>query len=880
MRLQPSAFSLPLTLLALSASLFVSAQSPPLDPLPKDHLPGVGYWENNGQACDLDQNPLPDIRFYSDGVIPKTCFMDGGHLGFVQEYLSPDTIDPDTLWRVDMLPVDAAPVAPIGLEASSEVMHFYFGHTMPNGAENVHRYRFVVYQDLWPGITMWIYPDGHKQRIAFACAPGSDPDVIKFQYVGQQNAMLDGNGNAILAGDVGELMMPAPIIYKVVGNTAIDLPETAPASMEEVPDMAGQEAVEYEVPEVTTDPTKPTVLLFSEVGMGAQGGMGGASDLCWSTYFGGNRTDWVTESGKDWLDNYYVTGHTRSAPFTFPGGPGGPNVLLSGTYYGTLSQFNNDERLMWTTMLGGGVNVMTYPEALAVRNTNSPEIYIGGNLFNGPPNFFTLLSPGSPAYFDNTPSTSGTNSFICRFNVQGQVRWSTYWGERTQIYGMAISDRRLVITGGTFVPLPTPVISAPGGATSWPPQATLGSASDAYVYAFDPLDRTNWRCYLGGSSHDGGYDVRAKGNSIYVLGTTQSTDFTTLNEPGAFNDNTFGGTTDAFLARFSNTYTCRWSTYFGGTGNDMAARNGLAVSPLNGDVYIIGVLFNPPTTPTGFPIQAHANGVAYFDNTTGPGRNGFIAHFKGGTDGLVWSSYFGNYDHQHHLEAITIGDDGYIYIGGETASPSLPIMNSNMFYYNQSSINPDDGVDTDGFVALLKPVDDVLEWSTYFGGNAGNLPERVRTLVAKENSLFAAGTTSKLSNLASYFPLQNNGIPGSFYDDIFGNLTNPTHDVFLTKFCTPWSDLAGGGGEKSLIRPNEPANSSFHVWYGEGRVYARGLSEEGPVQCFSADGRSVGTHYVNAENPRDIFELSLGQLVPGVYVLVGPAGERTKFVVQ
>ncbi len=97
-----------------SAVAIGQSYTPPLDPLPKESLPGVGYWQNGGQVADLADNPMNEVRFYSDGVVPRTCFMDGGQLGLVREVLSPDTINPDTLYRVDMIPVDAAPVEPIG----------------------------------------------------------------------------------------------------------------------------------------------------------------------------------------------------------------------------------------------------------------------------------------------------------------------------------------------------------------------------------------------------------------------------------------------------------------------------------------------------------------------------------------------------------------------------------------------------------------------------------------------------------------------------------------------------------------------------------------------------------------------------------------------
>jgi hypothetical protein len=860
-----------------SAVAIGQSYTPPLDPLPKESLPGVGYWQNGGQVADLADNPMNEVRFYSDGVVPRTCFMDGGQLGLVREVLSRDTINPDTLYRVDMIPVDAAPVEPIGIEASLEYMNFYLGHTMPNGVEYMHRYRYVVYPDLWPGITMWVYADGHKQRIAFACAPGSDPSVIRFKYVGQEEALLDPDGNAILNVNVGDLMMPAPMIYKVVGNNAVDLPEEAPATMEEVTDVAGQDAVEYEVPVVEADPTKPTVLLFSEEVPEVERG-GGASGMCWSTYYGGNRLDYVTESARDWKNNYYVTGWTRSNPTVFPAGAGGPNVYLSGSYYGTLSQFDDEEFLIWTAMLGGGGNSLTYPMAIAVRDWNpSSTIYIGGHISGTAPNLFTYLAPGSPAYFDNTPTANSPNGFICRFTDAGQLQWSTYWGGHTSIYGMAISDRRLLVTGSTYDPLPAPTVPPPIGATSWAPQPTITSTADAYICAFNINDRSHWVCYLGGTSGESGYDVRVQGSNIYVLGQTQSSNFPCFSELGAYNDNSYNGVADAFLARFNSNFTVLWSTYFGGSAADVSAWNGLAISPLNGDVYIVGTVNNPSMQSTGFPLQPHSNGLAYFDGTLDPGRNGFIAHFKGGTDALRWCTYFGAHDSEHYVEAVTVDKSGFVYIAGESASPALPVMSSPNYAYYQSGIQANDGQDNDCFVAMFKPVDDVMDWCTYFGGNAGNLAERIRTLVAKEGALFAGGITSKYSDLASFFPLQNNGIPGSFYDDVFGDPSSPTQDIFLTKFCTPWSDI-DDGGEKSIRHLSGEGTFEFRCWSYDAALFVQGVAEGEELRCFATDGRLVWVERSRSSGG-SIQTLDVAQLSPGVYTLVLSSGAHGSFLV-
>lgn len=83
----------------LLASLTVStinAQSspPPVDPLPKVTIDQVGYWQNGGQVVDLEDAPLNDFKFCSDGVLPRTGFLEGGHLAFVREILATDSLSP------------------------------------------------------------------------------------------------------------------------------------------------------------------------------------------------------------------------------------------------------------------------------------------------------------------------------------------------------------------------------------------------------------------------------------------------------------------------------------------------------------------------------------------------------------------------------------------------------------------------------------------------------------------------------------------------------------------------------------------------------------------------------------------------------------------
>jgi len=807
--------------------------------------------------------------------MPRTGFMDGGHLAFVTEIFAADTTLPDTVFRYDMIPVDANAVIPIALEPSQEYRNFYAGY-MTEGAEEMHRYTYIVYENLWPGITMWVYPDGHDQRIAFVCAPGSDPNLIKFQYVGQESANFDSEGNVQFVLGTMNDDLPAPIIYTVsnglvtmlsAGNDALLDPLTGTG------EYAGLDVMQFGIPEIQPNQNGTIVVLFATEQQPLE--RGANLPLCWSTYYGGNLNDGVNESARDKNDSYLVTGYTRSTTTSFPAGLGGAFVYGFGTYHATLSKFDRDEILQWTTMISAGYGTIMVSQALAVHNLKS-TIYFGGLLSGMNPNLFTLAPSGPPAYMDYSASPSEPTGFICEVKDAGFLIWSTYWGEVTNnIIGMAVSNKNLIITGGTKALLPALMDPAPAPASYIPATADITVNGEAYVAAFNSNNQTHWYAYLGGSRGDVGYDVRTTASGeIYFFGQTQSDDFYTLFQSGAYNQNASGGGStglDSFVGCFTSAFQIKWCSYFGGDMNDGAGRNGLAISPTLNDVYIVGTVNAPQGGATGFPLQPHANGIAYYDGVLETGNNGYIAHFKGGTHALVWSTFFGSFNSFHFLQTVTVGDDGLVYVGGATASPDLPVMPSTNYTYYQDYIELNDGLDHDCFIAMFKPVDDVMNWCTYFGGKAGLIPELLNTLLTKEGALFAGGSTSKYSDVSSYFPLQDNGIFGSFYVNVFGDMGYLTTDGFLSKFCTPWSQF-----NEDPERAHEIIDTDAYHWLDGNDLYVIDDALQ-QIQILSSDGRVVLDQSVlrTVENERS--RVALGTLPSGIYIAKLNTGAYFKF---
>jgi hypothetical protein len=131
-----------------------------------------------------------------------------------------------------------------------------------------------------------------------------------------------------------------------------------------------------------------------------------------------------------------------------------------------------------------------------------------------------------------------------------------------------------------------------------------------------------------GSDQLAGLGTDAQGN-IYLAGTTQSPNFRVK----AAVQNGFAGTSDVFVTKLDPNGNVVYSTYFGGSGGDVATA--MTVDP-NGSVYVAGT-----TSSTDFPTTAGA----YSSTLPSPsGAGAFVTFlFKLNADGsLGYSTYFSN----------------------------------------------------------------------------------------------------------------------------------------------------------------------------------------------------------------------------------------------
>ena len=271
--------------------------------------------------------------------------------------------------------------------------------------------------------------------------------------------------------------------------------------------------------------------------------------------------------------------------------------------------------------------------------------------------------------------------------------------------------------------------------------------------------------YLGGQSRDTGtaIDVDAVGNT-YVTGFTSSPDFPILN---AGQSNPHGSV--AFVMKLDPTGLPVYSSYLGGQGT--TAGHGIAVDS-QGHAYVVGETcsFDFPTVNALQPIP----GYPLCSENSFIQRDGFIAKFAIDGSTLDYSTFLGG----SLLDAafdVDVDDVGSAYVTGRTSSLDFPITNQ--------ALQPTKAGSTDGFITKLAPDGSQLEYSTYLGGSARDVPLGI-AVDATGNAHVTGGTESMdFPNVAAFVK----GYLGS-------------EDAFVTKVNRDGSEITyssylGGSGE-------------------------------------------------------------------------------------
>ena len=333
---------------------------------------------------------------------------------------------------------------------------------------------------------------------------------------------------------------------------------------------------------------------------------------------------------------------------------------------------------------------------------------------------------------------------------------------------MTVDSRGIVYLAGT-----TDASDYPTTSGAFTP-TFAGGTKRIFLSVLDTTQGTNgllYSTYFGGTKSDEPTALTVGANGlIYMTGWTTSDDFPV----GGAYATTRLGSYDAFISVFDRTMTSfdslRYSTYWGGSGQDIS--RSIALAP-DGTVYIAGVTYSGDL-PTSLG--------AYRSNYSGVG-DAFVSGINIGNNQIAYSTYLGGSD-TDQARRVIVQPDGRVAVMGYTFSYNFPIT--------QNAYQPVWGGNADVFFAILNPAAkdaSALVYSTFFGGSDGEVGYDMRR-DASGRYYFCGYTTSR------DFPLLNalSPVSGGGGSDGFVAVLNPAQPP---SNALVYSSLITGGGSQS-----------------------------------------------------------------------------------
>ncbi|HET7889970.1 MAG TPA: SBBP repeat-containing protein [Candidatus Sulfotelmatobacter sp.] len=279
----------------------------------------------------------------------------------------------------------------------------------------------------------------------------------------------------------------------------------------------------------------------------------------------------------------------------------------------------------------------------------------------------------------------------------------------------------------------------------------------------------DYSTYVGGTGNDSGnaIAVNASGDAI-VAGGTGSNNFPFT--AGVLQKTFGGGNFDAFLFGLSSNGSLVYSTFLGGTGDDIA--NGLALDGA-GNTYVVG-----STTSTNFPPSVNS--------ISGMTAGGFAMELNSAASALVYSTYIGAGGNDF-ASAVAVDSAGNTYVTGATETPTF-VTTPNAVQTKCGSDGNCNGGLYDAFVTVIKPTGSSLVYSTFLGGEAKD--EGFGIAVDGAGDAYVTGFTQSTQFPSGVSRLQST-LKGS--SDAFVSELNPNGSQLLNS-----TYLGGSGNESGL----------------------------------------------------------------------------------
>lgn len=568
---------------------------------------------------------------------------------------------------------------------TGETPHYYNYYNGSDGssATGKHAYTRLTIPDVYPGIDWVLYADEKKFNLKydFVVHPGADPEQIRLLYRGKTPLTFSDPKTLVIRTVLGNLSDHIPLAYS--GKPANTVPVSYRVHAEKLQQQGGASWYETTFGFRLGSYARSQKLVIDP------------AQLTWGTYFGGNNLCKAHIFRVDYDYDLLVAGLTTSLGFPFlnPGNNAYFRDTIVANQESFIAKFDSAHVLKWCTYYEG-------ENIFGMEITPSNDVVLCGN--SGQSNL-AMVNPGGGAFFQ--PLFGGSSDgLILRFSDNGVLEWSTYFGTAAmeKIYDMEIAPSGEIYMCGftTSGGNPMPLTGPPGSYQQLP------VSGDAFMMRFTPAGVLDWFTYFGGNFSEAGCGIKLDSQGqVYVAGTTTSLNLPVLSAsyPNDYYQPAFGGMQDFFLLRFTPGLALDWSTYLGGSGNEL---NPALQVDHDDRVYITGNGVSP-----NFPL-VNPGGGAYYTPTSG--GNIVLACFSDSLE-MEWSTrldnMLGNQVSPGRMGMALSPCDDLLITSTHYGSTSMLLNPGNGAYYIGTHQG---GIDV--FIAEFNRSHQ-LTWGTYFGGS-------------------------------------------------------------------------------------------------------------------------------------------------------------------
>ncbi len=484
-----------------------------------------------------------------------------------------------------------------------------------------------------------------------------------------------------------------------------------------------------------------------------------AQDWEWAFGAKGFDFDYSSAIATDNQGNVYVAGYFNSpnisfSSFTFVN-KGGEDIFLI--------KLDNSGNLLWAKTYGGDGN----DRAIALSIDRDQNLICSGTFESSSLSFMNF----------NLDNKGGSDIFICKLTLAGDVIWATSFGSQSYEEPTSVTtdmQNNIVIGGsfsGTSLIFGSDTLRNFGGGFS--------GITDIFVAKISALGNPIWARKAGGVSFEQAHSIATdqEGNVI-VVGSFNS------NKIGFGNDTLVNwGYSDIFIVKYDSEGNVLWSR--GGYGSEKDWANTVTTDD-DGNVFIAGEFQSEELHLADYLVSNKGSYdivLAKFD------KNG----------NLLWANSFGE-DIDDYGKSL-IYSNGYIYLGGYFASKNLAFGNVAVTNYSEE-------LSSDVYVAKFDDFGNCV-WVRSAGGNDED--QSFDIAVDRNGNVFQTGNFESKYIYFSKYNLYNYG-----YSNIFVGKLNPKLSDIHFELPTTTSAIS------CLPNPSEDyiiVNTSFADKNKELRIY-------------------------------------------------------------